>query len=99
MLIFAVKRFKAPYIKFEALNRHYKPVFAELDSFPSIIWDTAAGHCPFEAHRGGKRKQDEVKRAEVEERDPHVQQEESDKKHAMSNTPRCVCHLYVCIES
>ena len=86
---FPVRRFKTSYVKFEAVNRHYRSIWQELEVFPEIIWNTPAGHCPFEAYRGRRRLRHDVERAEVEERDPRPQEGGSEHRNSqeLSNTP------------
>ncbi|XP_051176558.1 repetitive organellar protein-like isoform X2 [Leptopilina boulardi] len=42
-----VKQLKVPYIKFESYHRETKPVFLELQSWPTINFDGERGSCPF----------------------------------------------------
>lgn len=56
-----VKQLKAPYIKFESYHRETKPVFLELQSWPTINFDGERGSCPFVFKRRAKKEASESK--------------------------------------
>ncbi|ESO88035.1 hypothetical protein LOTGIDRAFT_234802 [Lottia gigantea] len=51
---FKVKKLRAPLIKYEAINLHYRPIQLELDSWPHCNVDTSAGSCPFDGSTIGR---------------------------------------------
>ncbi|XP_043461206.1 uncharacterized protein LOC122497884 isoform X2 [Leptopilina heterotoma] len=56
-----IKQLKAPYIKFESYHRETKPVFLELQSWPTINFDGERGSCPFVFKRRSKKEASESK--------------------------------------
>ncbi|XP_011500760.1 PREDICTED: uncharacterized protein LOC105364525, partial [Ceratosolen solmsi marchali] len=46
-----VRHLKAPYIKFESYRRDSRPVFLELQSWPTLNFDGEPGSCPFDLKR------------------------------------------------
>ncbi len=63
---------KSPFIKFEASNKHYRPLRQEFNKFPRVDFTTEPWSCPFESGRrpaGRDMAGAEMERAEAEERD------------------------------
>ncbi|XP_058794672.1 calponin homology domain-containing protein DDB_G0272472-like isoform X2 [Phymastichus coffea] len=52
---FFVTHFKEPYIKFESYYRDIRPVFLELQLWPTINFDGDPGSCPFDLKRREKK--------------------------------------------
>lgn len=60
-------------MKFEATNKHYRPVYQQFADLPILYLNSEAGQCPFELKaKNSKYEIDLDERAEAEERDPVV---------------------------
>ena len=70
------KTLKSPFVKFESINRQYKPIHQEFDSLPVLSVLTPRGTCPFDTRPAGRgiggaveQEEERGERGEVEERD------------------------------
>ncbi|KAJ8675476.1 hypothetical protein QAD02_011262 [Eretmocerus hayati] len=66
-----VKHLKNPFIKFESYRRETRPIFVELQAWPTINFDGEPGSCPFDVKKREKKEVESVNKEIKENREKH----------------------------